>query len=110
MNITRQNTSRWLARFSISCLIAIAAAFGSAAAQSNSAKHVTPKQQAARQTTASQTTQSPGERKFQENCSRCHTAPEQLSPRITGTILMHMRVRASLSEQDAQDILRFLSP
>ena len=51
-----------------------------------------------------------GERKFQENCSRCHSAPEQLSPRITGTIVRHMRVRASLSAEDAQDILRYLSP
>jgi mono/diheme cytochrome c family protein len=51
-----------------------------------------------------------GERKFKENCSRCHTAPQGFSPRISGTILKHMRVRASLSEQDEQDILRFLNP
>ena len=51
-----------------------------------------------------------GERKFMENCSRCHSAPEQLSPRITGTIVLHMRVRASLSAEDARDILRYLSP
>jgi cytochrome c5 len=52
----------------------------------------------------------PGERKFQANCSRCHSAPEQLNPRIAGTVLMHMRVRASLSAKDAADILRFLAP
>jgi cytochrome c5 len=51
-----------------------------------------------------------GERKFQANCSRCHTAPEQLSPRIVGTVVRHMRVRASLSAQDEQDILRYLAP
>ncbi len=51
-----------------------------------------------------------GERKFQENCSRCHTAPEQLSPRIAGTVLRHMRVRASLSAEDERDILRYLAP
>ena len=51
-----------------------------------------------------------GERKFQANCSRCHTAPEQLSPSITGTVVRHMRVRASLSAQDEKDILRFLAP
>lgn len=54
--------------------------------------------------------QDPGERKFQANCSRCHNPPEQLSPRITGTVLRHMRVRASLSAQDEQDILRYLAP
>jgi cytochrome c5 len=51
-----------------------------------------------------------GEKKFKENCSRCHSAPESFSPRITGTIMRHMRVRASLSAQDEQDILKFLAP
>jgi mono/diheme cytochrome c family protein len=51
-----------------------------------------------------------GERKFKQNCSRCHTAPEGFSPRISGTILRHMRVRASLSAQDERDILHFLNP
>lgn len=52
----------------------------------------------------------PGERKFQTNCSRCHTAPEQLSSRVAGTVLRHMRVRASLSADDERDILRYLAP
>ena len=61
-------------------------------------------------TSASATAQDPGERKFQANCSRCHTAPEQLSPGIAGTVLRHMRVRASLSAVDERDILRYLAP
>ena len=59
-------------------------------------------------TTAAQ--QSSGERKFNQNCSRCHRTPEGFSPSISGTILKHMRVRASLSEQDERDILLFLNP
>ena len=51
-----------------------------------------------------------GERKFQANCSRCHSAPEQLAPSITGTVVRHMRVRANLSAQDEKDILKFLAP
>ena len=54
--------------------------------------------------------QDPGERKFQANCGRCHNAPQQLSPRIAGTVLRHMRVRASLSASDERDILRYLAP
>lgn len=54
--------------------------------------------------------QDPGERKFQANCNRCHNAPEQLSPRIVGTVVRHMRVRASLSAEDERDILRYLAP
>jgi cytochrome c5 len=52
----------------------------------------------------------PGERAFQANCGRCHNPPEQLSPRITGTVLRHMRVRALLSAQDERDILKYLAP
>lgn len=51
-----------------------------------------------------------GERKFRENCGRCHSVPEELSPRVTGTVMRHMRVRASLSAADEQDILHYLSP
>ena len=51
-----------------------------------------------------------GEQKFQQNCSRCHNAPEGFSARISGTVVKHMRVRASLSEQDAREILRYLNP
>jgi cytochrome c5 len=53
---------------------------------------------------------SDGEKKFKQNCSRCHEAPQELSPHISGTILRHMRVRASLSQQDERDILKFLNP
>jgi len=54
--------------------------------------------------------QSPGERAFNANCSRCHNAPEQLAPRITGTVMMHMRVRANLSAADEKVILHYLAP
>jgi len=47
---------------------------------------------------------------FEQNCSRCHTAPDGFSPRISGAVAMHMRVRASLSQADAQALLRFLNP
>jgi mono/diheme cytochrome c family protein len=52
----------------------------------------------------------PGERVFQANCGRCHNPPEQISPRITGTVLRHMRERALLSPQDERDLLKFLAP
>lgn len=51
-----------------------------------------------------------GERIFQQQCSRCHAAPEGFSTRISGTIVRHMRVRASLSQKDEQELLRFLNP
>ncbi len=51
-----------------------------------------------------------GEQKFQQNCSRCHNAPQELPRRITGTVVLHMRMRASLSAADARAILRYLAP
>ena len=51
-----------------------------------------------------------GQRIFEQQCSRCHNAPEGFSPRISGTILLHMRVRASLSRHDEEELLRFLNP
>ena len=51
-----------------------------------------------------------GERIFAANCSRCHQAPMSLSPRITGTVIMHMRIRARLSSTDERLLLKYLAP
>jgi mono/diheme cytochrome c family protein len=51
-----------------------------------------------------------GQQVFNQNCSRCHNAPEGFSPSISGTIAMHMRARANLSEADYKALLRFLNP
>lgn len=53
---------------------------------------------------------SDGQRVFEQNCSRCHSAPQGFSPSISGTIVRHMRVRASLSKDDEKALLRFLNP
>jgi cytochrome c5 len=54
--------------------------------------------------------QDEGTRVFQQNCSRCHNTPEGFSPRISGTVVQHMRVRASLSKHDEEVLLRFFNP
>ena len=51
-----------------------------------------------------------GEQVFTANCGRCHTPPGGISQRVTGTVVMHMRVRARLSREDEQALLRFLAP
>lgn len=58
----------------------------------------------------SSTQADPGEKVFNTNCARCHQPPMALPPRITGTIVMHMRVRARLSRQDERLLLKFLAP
>ncbi len=51
-----------------------------------------------------------GERIFAQNCARCHERPEGFSPSIAATVVRHMRVRASLSAHDEQELLRFFNP
>jgi mono/diheme cytochrome c family protein len=59
---------------------------------------------------ASQQHEDEGQRIFEQNCSRCHNAPEGFSPHISGTIVRHMRVRASLSQHDTEELLHFFNP
>jgi cytochrome c5 len=51
-----------------------------------------------------------GEKRFQANCGRCHTPPEDVSPREARAVVRHMRVRAMLSAEDEKLILEFLAP
>jgi mono/diheme cytochrome c family protein len=50
-----------------------------------------------------------GEKRFHSNCARCHAAPPKFSPRMVGTIVRHMRVRATITEQDMRLILHYMS-
>lgn len=50
-----------------------------------------------------------GERVFEQNCARCHNAPSGFSSRITGTIVLHMRVRANLSRAEEEALLRYFN-
>lgn len=53
---------------------------------------------------------SEGQRVFEQNCSRCHNPPDGFSPRISSTVVRHMRVRANLSEEDAKALMKFFHP
>jgi cytochrome c5 len=50
-----------------------------------------------------------GEKRFRANCGRCHTAPPKFPPRMMGTIVRHMRVRATITDQDTRLILRYMT-
>jgi cytochrome c5 len=87
------------------CLLLQAQVAGQPASQGAQAQSTA---KTTKQTASHAAPDDPGERKFRANCSRCHNAPEELSPRISGTVLLHMRVRASLSEADERAILHYL--
>jgi hypothetical protein len=50
-----------------------------------------------------------GEQRFRANCGRCHAAPQKFPPRMMGTILRHMRVRATITDQDRRLILLYMT-
>jgi mono/diheme cytochrome c family protein len=50
-----------------------------------------------------------GEKRFRSNCGRCHAAPPKFSPRMMATIVRHMRVRATITDQDMHYILRYMT-
>jgi mono/diheme cytochrome c family protein len=50
-----------------------------------------------------------GEKRFHSNCARCHAAPPKFAPRVTATIIRHMRVRATITEEEARLILHYMA-
>ena len=50
-----------------------------------------------------------GEQRFRANCGRCHAAPQKFPPRMMGTILRHMRVRATITDEDRRLILLYMT-
>jgi cytochrome c5 len=79
------------------------------AAQQSDTPATAPASKSAAQKQAGQP-QTDGERVFKQNCLRCHAEPEGFSSSISGTIARHMRVRASLSQREEEQLLQFLNP
>jgi cytochrome c5 len=50
-----------------------------------------------------------GERRFRANCNRCHAAPHKFPPRMMATIVRHMRVRATITDEDMRFVLFYLT-
>ncbi len=50
-----------------------------------------------------------GEKRFHDNCGRCHQAPHKLPPRMMATAIRHMRVRATITDEDMRVILHYMT-
>jgi len=50
-----------------------------------------------------------GEKRFHANCGRCHQAPHKFPPRMMATIVRHMRVRATITDEDMRVILHYMT-
>ena len=65
--------------------------------------------QARHSTTSKQAERAEGERRFRENCGRCHQPPHKFSPRVMAAAIRHMRVRAMLTDEDMRLILKYMT-
>ena len=94
-------------------LVASALALGSMAKGSSGGKDATKDCPAptvsAEQSAQNETMHVEGEKRFRSNCGRCHTAPPKFPPRMMATIVRHMRVRATITDQDMHLILRYMT-
>jgi len=50
-----------------------------------------------------------GEKRFRANCGRCHAAPHKFPPRMMATIVRHMRVRATITDEDMRLVLFYMT-
>jgi len=106
------------ARWIVGLLCAISFAAVLAAQPQHASKAVTKANiTAAKQTTATNEEQAAtqeftlaeGEKRFRQNCGRCHLAPDKFPPRMMATIVRHMRVRATITDRDARLILWYMT-
>lgn len=50
-----------------------------------------------------------GEKRFGTNCGRCHQSPHHFPPRMMATVVRHMRVRATITDEDMRLILLYMT-
>ncbi len=50
-----------------------------------------------------------GEKRFRANCGRCHQPPHKFPPGVMATAIRHMRVRANITDEDMQLILKYMT-
>jgi mono/diheme cytochrome c family protein len=59
--------------------------------------------------TDTDTMRTQGEQRFRGNCGRCHAAPQKFPPRAMTTVLRHMRVRATITDEDMRLVLFYMT-
>jgi mono/diheme cytochrome c family protein len=87
-------------------VVALASVLYGAAESRDSARTIEPVVQAADQADAMRVQ---GEKRFRANCGRCHAAPQKFPPRMMATIVRHMRVRATITDDDMRLVLFYMT-
>ena len=90
----------------VTALLALASLLGAAA---SSSKSTTTNSPIVVQNQDQDAMRIEGERRFKANCGRCHAAPHKFPPRMMATIVRHMRVRATITDEDRRLILFYMT-
>ena len=88
-----------------SCTLTIAALLTAAASSGNTGTTAA----VARNSAQADTMRVEGEKRFRANCGRCHATPQKYPPRMMVTIIRHMRVRATLTDEDMKLVLYYMT-
>ena len=91
----------------LTCLLWFSVAVGTVFPGSRSGKDANPAPVV--RSTEANTMRIEGEKRYQANCGRCHAAPQKFPPRMMGTVLRHMRVRALITDEDRKLILFYMT-
>jgi cytochrome c5 len=87
-------------------LLALMSAIGAAAASPRTNASPEP---VVRNSAEAETMRLEGEKRFRANCGRCHAAPQKFPPRMMATIIRHMRVRATITDEDMRLVLFYMT-
>jgi len=87
-------------------LLALISAIAMASVQPRSRTATEP---AVRSSTEADAMRLEGEKRFRANCGRCHATPQKFPPRMMATIVRHMRVRATITDEDMRLVLYYMT-
>jgi cytochrome c5 len=90
----------------VSAVLALMSALGVATDSPRGSSATTPVAQSSMQADAMRLE---GEKRFRANCGRCHAAPQKFAPRAMATIVRHMRVRATITDEDMRLVLFYMT-
>ena len=96
-------------RYKIALLTGILAVASALWGAASSAKNDGPNAAVTRSAAEADTMRVEGERRFRANCGRCHAAPHKFPPRMMATIVRHMRVRATITDEDMRLVLYYMT-
>ena len=99
-----KHTTHWIAPAPIVLALAISVFAGSPSAKKDASAVVSTVH-----TSDTDSMRIDGEKRFHANCGRCHAAPQKFPPRMMATVLRHMRVRATITDEDRRLILFYMT-